>query len=240
MIDVAVAPNLSIGYVMGSGDDVPTAIAQLGASVTLLSSDDIAFGNLAKFSTIVLGIRAHEKRPDLRAYNQRLLDFVRGGGHLVVQYNKVDFNQLGSRLDFNAPPPATSPFTPYPGIVLRDRVTVEEAPIKVLVADRVELNTPNRIADKDFAGWVQERGLYFFGAKDARYVDILASADPWPKNPGEKKGLLTVAPVGNGTWTYVGLGLWRQLPAGTPGAYRILANLISRPRNDASGPSAPQ
>ncbi len=237
VIDVAVAPNLSIGYVMGSGDEVPTAIAQLGANVTLLSSDDIAFGNLAKFSTIVLGIRAHEKRADLRAYNQRLLDFVRGGGHVLVQYNKVDFNQLGSRLDFNAPPPATSPFAPYPGIVLRDRVTVEEAPIKVLAADRIEMNTPNKIGDVDFAGWVQERGLYFFGAKDARYVDILAAADPWPKNPGEKKGLLTVAPVGNGTWTYVGLGLWRQLPAGTPGAYRILANLISRPRNDASGPS---
>ena len=237
VIDVAVAPNLQIGYVMGSGDEVPAAIQQLGASVTLLSADDIAFGNLAKFSTIVLGIRAHEKRPDLRAYNQRLLDFVRAGGHLVVQYNKVDFNQLGSRLDFNAPPPATSPFAPYAGIVSRDRVTVEEAPITVLAADRVELNKPNRIGDRDFANWVQERGLYFFEARDSHYVDLLASADPWPKNPGTKKGLLTVAPLGNGTWTYVGLGLWRQLPAGTPGAYRLLANLVSRPRNDAAAPS---
>ena len=77
---------------------------------------------------------------------------------------------------------------------------------------------------------MQERGLYFFEARDPHYVDLLASADPWPKNPGQKKGLLTVAQVGKGTWTYVGLGLWRQLPAGTPGAYRILANLISRPR----------
>lgn len=230
IVDVAVAPNLSIGYVMGSGDEVPAAIEQLGATVTMLGPDDVAFGDLSKFSTIVLGIRAHEKRPDLRAYNQKLLDFVRGGGHLVVQYNKIDFNVMGSRLDYDAPLPATSPFAPYPGIVSRDRVTVEESPITVLVADRAELTTPNRIGEGDFANWVQERGLYFFEARDPHYVDLLASADPWPKNPGQKKGLLTVAQVGKGTWTYVGLGLWRQLPAGTPGAYRILANLISRPR----------
>jgi hypothetical protein len=93
-----------------------------------------------------------------------------------------------------------------------------------------EMNAPNKITAADFEGWVQERGLYFFGASDARYTDLLASADPWPNNPGEKKGLLTVSQLGKGTWTYVGLGLWRQLPAGTPGAYRILANLIAKPR----------
>jgi hypothetical protein len=119
---------------------------------------------------------------------------------------------------------------PFPGAVTSNRVSVEEAPIRVLEAGAPELASPNGITAADFEGWVQERGLYFFGANDARYTDLLASTDPWPNNPGEKVGLLTVAPLGKGTWTYVGLGLWRQLPAGVPGAYRIMANLISRPR----------
>lgn len=258
IFDVRLPPDLRIGYVMGTGDEVPDAIRQLGASVTMLGPDDIAFGDLSRFSTIVLGIRAYEKRPDVRAYNQRLLDFARAGGHLVVQYNKVAMNQLGAgaagsgrafgpgsgpegpgfepagrgaepgRGRGSAAP--VSPYVPYPGAVTNNRVSVEEAPIRVLEPDAIELNRPNRIAAADFDGWVQERGLYFFGAGDPRYTDLLASADPWPNNPGEKKGLLTVAQLGKGTWTYVGLGLWRQLPAGTPGAYRILANLIARPR----------
>ena len=238
-IDVAVPQGVSVGYVMGSGDEVPAAIEQLGVPVARLTPDDLAFSDLSRFTTIVTGIRAYEKRVDLRAYNQRLLDFARGGGHLVVQYNKVAANQLmqdggmgfGGR---GGPQPAASPFFPYPGLVTRDRITVEDTPVRVLVADAPVLNAPNRITAKDFDGWVQERGLYFFGARDPRYVDLLAATDPWPNNPGEKKGMLTVAPLGRGTWTYVGLGLWRQLPAGTPGAYRILANLISRPRADGS------
>jgi len=250
MIDVVMPANLQVGYVMGTGDAVPEAIRQLGATVTMLSSDDIAFGDLSKYSTIVLGIRAYEKRPDLRAYNQRLLDFTRAGGHLVVQYNKTAMNQLGGG---QAGPPAggftgglpadgrggrgggrggrgsappSSPYVPYPGGISRARVTVEETPIRILEDGTAEMNRPNRITTADFSGWVQERGLYFFGANDPRYTDLLAATDPWPNNAGEKKGLLTVATLGDGTWTYVGLGLWRQLPAGTPGAYRILANLI--------------
>lgn len=245
MIDVTVPPNLQVGYVTGTGDEVPAAIRQLGATVTMLSPDDIAFGDLSKYSTIVLGIRAYEKRPDVRAYNQRLFDFARNGGHLVVQYNKTAMNQLGGG---QAGPPAgmftgapgggggrggrgggappNSPYVPYPGGITSNRVTVEEAPIRVLEDGTLEMNRPNRITAADFEGWVQERGLYFFGANDPRYTDILAASDPWPFNPGEKKGLLTAAQLGKGTWTYVGLGLWRQLPAGTPGAYRILANLI--------------
>lgn len=237
-IDVAVAPGVSVGYVMGSGDEVPQAIRQLGVPVTLLSSDDIAYGDLSRFTTIITGIRAYEQRPDLRAHNQRLLDFARAGGHLVVQYNKVGFNWLGaSSPGWGAKPPAASPYVPYPGVVTSNRVTVEEAPITILTPDRTELTTPNRLAERDWANWRQERGLYFFGANDPRYVDLLASQDPWEKNPGVKKGLLTVAPLGEGTWTYVGLGLWRQLPAGTPGAYRVLANLISRPRPAADVPT---
>ena len=123
-----------------------------------------------------------------------------------------------------------SPYVPFPGAITSNRVTVEEAPIRVMLRDTPELAFPNRILTADYDGWVQERGLYFFGANDAQYVDLLAATDPFPNNPGEKLGLLTVAKVGKGTWTYVGLGLWRQLPAGVPGAYRIMANLISKPR----------
>lgn len=247
-IDVQVPAGLSVGYIMGSGDDVPAAIEQLGARVTMLSADDVAFSDLSRFSTIVTGIRAYEKRPDLRAYNQRLLDFARNGGHLVVQYNKMEANQLMVRAVEGAggpgggrgggAQPSASPFFPYPALVSRDRITVEEAPVTMLVPGAPELNTPNRITAKDFEGWVQERGLYFFGARDERYVDLLSATDPWPNNPGEKKGMLTVAPLGKGTWTYVGLGLWRQLPAGTAGAYRIMANLIGRPRTAASTTSS--
>ena len=243
-ISVTVPDTVSVGYIMGSGDDVPAAIEQLGARLTMLTPDDVAFSDLSRFSTIVTGIRAYEKRPDLRAYNQRLLDFVRGGGHLVVQYNKTDANQLMVRAGEGfgggrgAPAPTASPFFPYPGLVSRDRITVEETPVRVLVPDARELNTPNRITAKDFEGWVQERGLYFFDANDERYVDLLAATDPWPNNPGEKTGMLTVAPLGQGTWTYVGVGLWRQLPAGVPGAYRLMANLISKPRGAGAGTSA--
>ena len=246
MIDVVLPPNLQVGYIMGTGDAVPAAISQLGANVTMLTPDDVAFGNLSRFSTIVLGIRAYEKRPDVRAYNQRLFDFARNGGHLVVQYNKVAMNQLGGG-QAGPPPgafggggpggpgggrgrgaagPPSSPYVPYPGGITSNRITVEETPIRVLEDGTIEMNKPNRITAADFEGWVQERGLYFFGANDPRYTDVLAATDPWAFNPGEKKGMLTVAQLGKGTWTYVGLGLWRQLPAGTPGAYRILANLI--------------
>jgi LmbE family N-acetylglucosaminyl deacetylase len=244
MIDVTLPANRQVGYVMGSGDEVADAIRQLGATVTMLSPEDVAFGDLSKYTTIVLGIRAYEKRPDVRAYNQRLFDFARRGGHLVVQYNKTAMNQLGGgqagpppgmftggggrgggRGGRGSAPPA-SPYVPYPGGVTSNRVTVEEAPIRVLEDGTAEMSSPNRITAADFNGWVQERGLYFFGANDPRYTDILAATDPWAFNPGEKTGMLTVAQLGDGTWTYVGLGLWRQLPAGVPGAYRILANLI--------------
>jgi LmbE family N-acetylglucosaminyl deacetylase len=238
VIEVSIPENLQVGYVMGTGDEVPDAIRQIGASVTMLTPDDVAFGDLSRFSTIVLGIRAYEARADVRAYHQRLLEFVRGGGHLVVQYNKVAMNQLGAgaagggrgggRGRGGAPP--ASPYVPFPGAITSNRVTVEDAPIRVLQRDTQELAFPNRILPGDFDGWVQERGLYFFGANDPQYTDLLSSSDPWTNNSGDKIGLLTVATVGKGTWTYVGLGLWRQLPAGVPGAYRIMANLVSKPR----------
>jgi LmbE family N-acetylglucosaminyl deacetylase len=233
-IDLKVAPAVSIGYVLGAGDEVPSAIQQLGLEATLLTADDLAFGDLSRFSTIVTGIRAYQTRKDLRANNQRLIDYARAGGHVVVQYNKFEFNRLSEApaegFSGGGSAAALSPFAPYPASVTYERVTLEEAPVNVLVADHPFFTTPNRISAADFAEWVQERGLYFLGARDPHYVELLSSADPFPKNLGEKRGILVDAPVGKGTWTYVGLGLWRQLPAGTPGAYRILANLLSRPR----------
>jgi LmbE family N-acetylglucosaminyl deacetylase len=232
-IDVKVAPAVSIGYVLGAGDEVPPAIQQLGITPTMLSADDLAYGDLSRFSTIVTGIRAYQTRKDLRANNQRLLDYARAGGHVVVQYNKFEFNRLSDApaegFSGGGSAEAVSPFAPYPASVTYERVTLEDAPVNVLVPDHPFFNVPNRIGKADFDGWVQERGLYFLGTKDPHYVELLSSADPFPKNAGEKKGILVDAPVGKGTWTYVGLGLWRQLPAGTPGAYRILANLLSRP-----------
>jgi hypothetical protein len=227
-IDAKVAAGILVGYVKGAGDEVPPAIEQVGAPLTFLTPDDVAYGDLSRYTTIVTGIRAYQTRSDLKAYHHRLMKYVEDGGHLVVQYNKFEFNALAGAPDRARD--QTSPFAPYPAAVTSNRVSVEEAPVRILAPEDPVLSAPNKITDQDFQGWVQERGLYFFGAKDPKYTELLAAGDPWPKNPGQKVGLLTVAAVGKGTWTYVGLGLWRQLPAGTDGAYRLLANLLSRPR----------
>lgn len=233
-LDVRTAPAVSVGYVMGAGDEVAEAIRQLGVPLTFLAPDDLAFGDLGRYSTIVTGIRAYQTRPDLRSYQARLMKYVEDGGNLVVQYNKLDFNQpfeppRAGAMSGQSPTRGDSPFAPYPAAVTMARVTDETAPVRILAPESALLTTPNRLVDTDWAGWVQERGLYFLAAHDARYADLLAMADPFPENAGEKKGALVEARVGKGTWTYVGLGLFRQLPAGVPGAYRLLANLVSRP-----------
>ena len=254
--DVRVAPGVSVGYVMGSGDEVPEALRQIGASVTMLGPDDVAFGDLSRFTTIVLGVRAYATRPDLRSSQQRIMEYVRAGGHLVVQYNRADFNVLStptrratSAAGTEAPP--DSPFAPYPASIAvvkivddsvrtadgkpriieeTARITDEDAPVRILVPDHPIFTTPNRIGPADWQGWVQERGTYFLDARDPHYVELVSMSDPFPLNPGERKGALVEARVGTGTWTYVGLGLFRQVAAGTPGAYRLLANLVSRRR----------
>jgi LmbE family N-acetylglucosaminyl deacetylase len=213
LIDVKVRPNLTIGYVMGVGDQVPPALEQLGARVSLLSADDLAWGNLSRYDAIVTGVRAYERRDDLRAHNQRLLDYVQNGGTLIVQYNKTEFNQ--------------AQYGPYPARVGSSRITDERAPVQVLQPDNPIFTTPNAIGPSAWQGWGQERGLYFLGEKDPRYVDLVQMEDPFPYNSGVKRGALVEATYGKGHWIYVGLGLWRQLPAGTDGAYRLFANLIS-------------
>jgi hypothetical protein len=216
IVDVKIAPGLAVGYVNGVGDQVPPAIEQLGAKLTFIEQDELAWGDLSRYNVIVTGVRAYERRADLRAYNRRLLDYVEKGGTVVVQYNKFEFNQ--------------SQYGPYAAVVSGNRVSDESVPVKILVPDNPAFTFPNRIGPAAWANWVQERGLYFLGEKDPRYVDLVSMNDSFQDNPGEKLGSLVEARVGKGRWVYLGLGLWRQLPAGTDGAYQLLANLLSLPK----------
>jgi hypothetical protein len=214
LVDVAVAPGIKMGYIMGVGDLVPQALDQLGVKVAMIDSDELAYGNLAKYDTIMLGIRAYERRDDLRAYNHRLLKYVNDGGTLIVQYNKTgEFNQ--------------AQYGPYPALVSSNRVTDETAPVQILEKEHHAFTYPNRIRQDAWDGWVQERGLYFLGERDAKYTDLVQLQDPFEYNPGTKGGALVEARYGKGRWLYIGLGLWRQLPYGTVGAYQLMANLIS-------------
>jgi LmbE family N-acetylglucosaminyl deacetylase len=213
IIDVRVAPQLTVGYITGVGDEVPAAIAQLGAKVELIGPEELAWGNLSRFDTIVTGVRAYERRADLRANNSRVLDYVKDGGTLIVQYNKFEFNR--------------AQYGPFPAKVTSERITDENAPVTMLNPNDPLLTTPNRISDATWRGWVQERGLYFLKPEDPRYRELLRMVDPFPYNKGDKTGALVSAEYGRGRWVYVGLGLWRELPAGVPGAYQLLANLLS-------------
>ena len=213
VLDVAVAPNLAVGYITGVGDAVPPAIDQLGARLEFLEADDLAWGDLSRFDVIVTGVRAYEHRADLRANNDRLLDYVAGGGTAIVQYNKFEFN--------------AEQYGPYPARVGRGRVTDEAAPLRVLANDHQVFVWPNPVDASTWEGWVQERGLYFLAERDAAYTDLVELEDSFEFNPGVKRGALVEARSGEGRWLYVGLGLWRQLPAGTTGAYELLANLLS-------------
>jgi hypothetical protein len=213
VVDVRTPANLVVGYVMGVGDQVPPAIEQLGAKVEMITAEDLAWGNLSRFDAIVTGVRAYERRDDLRANNSRLLEYVFNGGTAIVQYNKFEFND--------------AQYGPYPAKVSSNRVTDDAAPVKILAAHDPVFTTPNEIGETAWKDWVQERGLYFLGEKDSRYRDLVQLEDPFPLNPGPKTGALVQAQYGKGRWVYVGLNLWRQLPSGTDGAYQLLANLIS-------------
>jgi LmbE family N-acetylglucosaminyl deacetylase len=213
LIDVKTAPGLHVGYVMGVGDEVPPALEQLGVRVDLLDADDLAWGDLSQYSTIVTGVRAYERRDDLRANNSRLLDYVRNGGTLLVQYNKFEFNE--------------AQYGPFPARVSSERVTDEFAPVTPLDPSHPVFTTPNRIGESAWRNWVQERGLYFLGDRDPQYRDLVSIEEPFPYNKGVKRGALVEARYGQGRWVYIGLGLWRELPAGVDGAYLLLANLVS-------------
>jgi hypothetical protein len=170
----------------------------------------------------VTGVRAYERRSDLRAYNHRLIQYAEQGGTVLVQYNKFEFNQ--------------AQYGPYPAKVSSTRVTDENSPVIVLEPAHVVFSRPNRITEATWKGWAQERGLYFLGERDPRYRDLLELVEPFELNAGPKRGALVEARLGRGRWLYVGLGLWRQLPAGTEGAYHLLANLISLGRTGRDAP----
>ena len=212
VFDLKVAP-VKVAYIMGSGDQVADAIRRMGVDVTMLDADMLATGDLSRFDTIVVGIRASETNPDFVANNGRLLDYMQRGGTLIVQYQQQEY---ANRM---LPPyPATPPTNANP------RVTVEDAPVKILVPTHPAFNFPNRITDADFNGWVQERNSYAFTTFDSRYVPLLETADP-----GEPpvRGAEVYAEVGRGRYVYTSYSWFRQLPAGVPGAYRQFANLIS-------------
>jgi LmbE family N-acetylglucosaminyl deacetylase len=212
IVDVKIPENLKAGYIMGAGDDIPNVLKQIGMNVTLIPAEKLATENLAQYGTIVLGVRAYDTQKDLVANNKKLLDFVSEGGTLIVQNN----NSVG---DFNS-----GHFTPYPADLSRARVSVEEAPVTVLDPQNSVFHYPNEISQKDFDGWVQERGLYFMDHWDDRFKPLLSCHDPG--EPDQKGGMIE-AKYGKGTYIYTGYAFFRQLPAGVPGAIRLFVNLVS-------------
>ena len=220
IVDVKVSKNLRVGYVMGAGDDIPTALKQIGMNVALIPADKITTEDLSQYQTIVLGIRAYDTQKDLAANNRKLLDYVSGGGTLVEQYEAgvADFNKGN--------------FTPYPAQLSRARVSVEEAPVEILYPEDGVFHFPNQISAHDFDGWVQERGLYFMDQWDNKFKALLASHDP---GEAPQKGGLLRAQYGKGTYIYTGYAFFRQLPAGVPGAIRLYVNLLSAGHESNAG-----
>ena len=201
----------TIGYIMGSGDEVVEGLRHLGYDVTLLSDDELESGDLSRFDAIVGGIRAYNTRERLAVVQPRLLQYVEDGGTLIVQYN------VSRGL-------VTEGIGPYPFTIGRDRVSEENAPVTILAPDHVLMNFPNTITQKDFDGWVQELGLYYATQWDGKYETVVASHDAG--EPDTAGGLLFTR-FGEGVFIYSGISWFRQLPAGVPGAYRLLANMIS-------------
>jgi LmbE family N-acetylglucosaminyl deacetylase len=214
-VDVKLAPGLRVGYIMGTGDLVPEAIAELGVEPHLLSDQELASADLSQWNVLMIGIRAYSTRPALAQAQQRLQDYVERGGTLVVQY------QSGT---FPAPLPLAMGRTP-------ERVVDENAPVKLLDPSNALLSWPNQITSADFDGWIEERGHSFLDSWDAGYTALTATADPG-QDP-QRGGLLITHP-GKGTYIYVAYALYRQLPELVPGSYRLLANLLSAGKQSGS------
>jgi LmbE family N-acetylglucosaminyl deacetylase len=210
VVPVAVRDGLRVGYIMGSGDDGPDAIRQMGAEIDLLDEARVRDGDFGGYSTIVLGVRAYETRPDLQSAAGQLLDFARAGGTVVVQYNR---GSLGSLAPYDLQVGRGSP-----------RVADETAPMRLLDPSAPLFTSPNRIIESDFEGWVQERGLYFASEWDDRYVPLLELNDPGEE---PRHGSVLVTSVGEGVFAYAALSFFRQWAGQVPGAYRLFANLIS-------------
>ncbi|HKI78804.1 MAG TPA: PIG-L family deacetylase [Ignavibacteriaceae bacterium] len=201
----------NIGYIIGAGDVIPGELEDLGYNVHFLSDEELDNADLSKFDAIIAGVRAYNTRDRLAVDQKRLMEYVKNGGTYLVQYNN-SFNMV------------TKDIGPYPIELSHDRVTVEEAPVEFVDKNNVILNSPNKITQKDFEDWIQERGLYFADKWDNRYQPVISSHDP-----GEKplQGGLLFTKYGEGVYIYTGYAWFRQLPAGVPGAFRIFINLIS-------------
>ena len=203
----------TVGYVQGAGDEVPASLEQMGYKVVMITDEQLQNGNLNEFPAIVLGVRAFNTNEKLQQYKQRVFDYVKEGGNLIVQYNTNSF--FG---------PLKDQISPVPFKLSRDRVTIEEAPVTFLLPEHPVLNFPNKITKADFDGWIQERGIYFASEMDSSFQCPLGMNDP-----GEKpnKGSLIIAKYGKGNYVYTGLAFFRELPAGVTGAYRLFANILS-------------
>jgi hypothetical protein len=236
--DVAVPPNLRVGYVTAESEPVPESLQRLGIRVEMLDAGALAFGDLSQFNAIVVGVRAYELRPELAGANQRLLDYVSKGGTLVVQYqrefawDKFQYAPYPAQISPPLPPAKEgAPQTPRP----LPRITDENSPVGFLKPDDALLNLPNKITQEDFKGWVQERGLYFWTQFDPKYTPLLSMNDPG--EPVLNGGLVYVR-SGKGMYIYTGLAFFRQLPEGVPGAYRLFVNLLSAsPRSRTARPA---
>ncbi len=210
-VAASIPHGLKAALIPGPQDQIAPILKQIGIEVALLDGAKIASEPLASYDAVVLGPRAYETQPDLVANNHVLLDYVRDGGTLIVQYNKNDlFEKQG--------------VAPYPMKIAHDRVTDETAPVTILEPDHPIFNTPNKITEKDFEGWVQERGLYFWSSWDERYRPLMACNDPG--EPPQKGGMM-FAKIGKGNYIYTGYAFFRQLPAGVEGATRLFVNMIS-------------
>lgn len=210
-VDVKVAPGLRAGYVMGSGDEVPEALRQLGVEVEMLDDEALATADLSRYPVILLGIRAYAAREALKAHNRRLLEYVEKGGRLVVQYNTPEY-------DAN--------FGPYPYSMTQrpEEISEEDAPVKMLAPESALFQKPNRITEADWQGWVEQRGSKFLVKWDAKYVPQVESQDT---GQAPQQGIWLEAAYGKGTYVYCALAWYRQLPFAVPGAVRIFANLVS-------------
>jgi LmbE family N-acetylglucosaminyl deacetylase len=213
-VDVKTAPNLRVGFLPGTGDDVPRALEDLGVQLQILSAADIETADLSSFDAIMLGVRAYAVRPELRSANSRLMNYVSNGGVLIVQYNQQNFDR---------------DYGPYPfSLGNAPRVVDETAPVNILEPQNPLLSWPNKITAGDFAGWQEERGHGFLQKWDEHYQALLETHDP---DQDPQKGGLLLTRFGKGIYVYDAFALYRQLPEGVPGAYRILANLVSLGKN---------
>ncbi len=204
----------SAGYIVGAGDKVPQALEQMGYKVTMLAEKDITPSNLKQFDVIITGVRAYNIHAWLSNVHPLLMQYVKDGGVLLTQYNTN--NQLG---------PVKASMAPYPFTISRNRITDETAKVNFLLPNHPALNYPNKITEKDFDGWIQERSIYNSEKIDSSYKKILSMKDP---TETEQDGSLIVADYGKGKYVYTGLVFFRELPAGVGGAYRLFANLIAK------------